>query len=230
MQHSFGIATEIGAGHGDNVGFAPVHELMDMITQLVVRVGGDVVELVHGDETVVEGFHSETVQRKTEGGVGADERLVSALQETFDRSYLTTIVRSRRVAEVPLGLDLPVRPEAELAERLVVEAGPDGPFRHHDDSLFELLVGQFVQCDEHERAAFAGCRGRFDEQVLLAALLVSALLHWAHSESIGASGTAILRVVDGDGGNENGGVHASEATVLRAVGFLMTACRAIICV
>ena len=50
---------------------------------------------------------------------------------------LAAVVRARRVAEVPFRLDRPVRPEAELAQRLVIEARADRLLRHDDDRLLE---------------------------------------------------------------------------------------------
>src|SRR6266542_2827784 len=68
------------------------------------------------------------------------------------------LIRAGRVAQVPFGLDPPVRPEAELAKRLVVEARANGFLRHDDNRLFESLVSERVEGDKHERAAFAGRR------------------------------------------------------------------------
>jgi hypothetical protein len=56
--------------------------------------------------------------------VGADQHLVVAFEERAQRLDLAAVVVARRVAQVPLGLDLPVGPEAVLRQRLVVEAGP----------------------------------------------------------------------------------------------------------
>ncbi len=44
-----------------------------------IGIGGDVMELVHSNQAVIEGFHSKLLHRKTEGGMGADQCLVSAL-------------------------------------------------------------------------------------------------------------------------------------------------------
>src|SRR3546814_5232913 len=86
-------------------------------------------------------------------------------------SALLAAVLSRRVAEVPFGGDGPIRPKAVFAQWLVGEARADALFRHDDDRLPQTLVRQLVERDEHERPAFAGRRGRFDKQILLAALL-----------------------------------------------------------
>ena len=46
-------------------------------------------------------------------------------------------------------------------------------------------LAELVERDEHERAAFAGGGRGFDEEVLLAALLVGEFLHGAHAEGVG---------------------------------------------
>ncbi len=86
-----------------------------------------------------------------------------------------------------------------IGKRLVVETGADAPLRHADDSLFHPLVPQLVQCDEHQRPTLPGCRWRFDQKILLPALLVSALLHRAHPQFVWLRGGGVVRVGDGDG-------------------------------
>ena len=139
-QHGLGVAAEVGAGHRDDVRLVAGDELAEMLAELVVGVGGDVVELVHGDQPVVERLDAELVDGEAEGRVGADQHLVVALEERADRLDLAAVVRAGRVAEIPFRLDRPVGPEAELGQRLVVEARADGLLRHDDDRLLEALV------------------------------------------------------------------------------------------
>src|SRR3546814_5622040 len=113
-------------------------------------------------------------------------------------SALLAAVLSRRVAEVPFGGDGPIRPKAVFAQWLVGEARADALFRHDDDRLPQTLVRQLVERDEHERPAFAGRRGRFDKQILLAALLVGAFLHGAHPKGVGLGRCATLCGGNGD--------------------------------
>ena len=188
-QHRFRVAAKIGAGHRDEMHLVARDELAEVQAQLVVGARGNVVELVHRDQPVVERLHAEPVDREAEGGVGADEHLVLALEERADRLHLAAIL-ARRVAQVPARRDAPVRPEAMAAERLVVEAGADALLRHDDDRLLAPLVGELVERDEHQRAALARRGRRLDEEVLLAALFVGLLLHGAHAERVGFRGAA----------------------------------------
>ena len=169
-------------------------ELAEVHAKLVVGVGGNVVKLVHRDQSVVEGLDPEPVHREPEGGMRADEHLVRALQEGFDRVDLAAVVGAGGVAEVPSRLDAPVRPEAEVAQRLVVKAGPDCLLRHDDDCLSEPLIVELVEGDEHERPALARGRRRLDKKVLFAPLLIGALLHRPHAEGIGLGRAAVARV------------------------------------
>src|SRR3546814_14614603 len=73
---------------------------------------------------------------------------------------------------VPLRSHGPVGEEAELAQRLAAEARTDRTLGHANDGLPDVLVGQLVEGDEHQRARFARGRRGLDQQVLLAALLI----------------------------------------------------------
>ncbi|MNZ82537.1 hypothetical protein D3C78_1012360 [compost metagenome] len=54
-QHGLAVPTEVGAGHGNQVHLVAVDERAQLAAQFVVRVGGNVMELVDGNQTVVEG-------------------------------------------------------------------------------------------------------------------------------------------------------------------------------
>src|SRR5690606_13561701 len=92
-------------------------------------------------------------------------------------------------------------PEAVFRQRFVVEAGPDGLFRHHDNRLLDALIFKLIQCHEHQRATLARCRRRFDQKILLAAFFKGAFLHRSHTQSIGLGRDAIAGIADGNGGN-----------------------------
>ena len=112
------------------------------------------VELVNRDQSIIERLDAEPVDREAEGGVSADEHLVVALEEGAHRLHLAAVLPGG-VAQIPARRDAPVRPEAVAAQRLVIEAGADALLGHHDDRLFQPLVGELVERDEHERPALA---------------------------------------------------------------------------
>ena len=197
-QHGLGVAPEVGARHRHDVGLVPCHELADVHSEPVVRIGGGVMELVHRDEPVVEGPHPALVHGKSEGRVRADEYPVVATQERLQRLDLAA-VRSGRAAKVPLRPDGPVGPEAEAAERHVREARADGFLGDDDDRLAHALVRELVERDEHERPALPRGRRRFDQKILLPPFLPGPLLHRAHPELIGPDGASRLGVAYGDG-------------------------------
>ena len=200
-QHRLGVAPEIGPGHRDDMHAVARDKIAQMDAELVVGIGRDVVELIHRDQSVIERRDPEFVDGEAEGRMGADQHLVVAFQENPERIDLAAVVVARCVAQVPFWLDVPVGPEAMLAERFVMEAGADGLFRHDDDGLLDALILQLVERDEHQRAALArGGRG-LDQKILLAALFEGALLHRPHAELVGLGRAAIAGIGNRNGGN-----------------------------
>lgn len=141
------------------------------------------VELIHGDQPIIEGLDPEAVHGETERGVGTDQNPVNALQEAAYSIDLSAVA-PWSVAQVPLWFDDPVSPEPVFRQRLIVEAGTDGPLRHRDDRLAQPLVLQLVESDEHQSPAFPRSGRRLDQQVLFAPFLESPLLHRAHAEFV----------------------------------------------
>ena len=142
------------------------------------------------------------IDRKAEGRVGADQHLVVAFEEPPHRLDLAAVVAARRVAQVPLRFDVPVGPEAELASAAHRRSSRRWTFS--GTTMIACLspwLCQLVERDEHQRPALARGRRRLDEQVLLAALLIGALLHRPHAQRIGLGGCAVVGVRDGDGRN-----------------------------
>src|ERR1017187_4266185 len=90
------------------------NELAQVRAQLVVRVHGNVVELVHGNQSVVELLHAELIDGEAERRMSANENLVVAFQKCADGVHLAAIVATRGVAEIPSWLYAPVGPKAEL--------------------------------------------------------------------------------------------------------------------
>lgn len=143
------------------------------------------MELIHGDQPIIERLHPELVHGEAEGGMGADQHLVVASQERLDRIDLAAALRAGRVAQVPFRLHLPIRPKTEPGQQLVVEARADGFLRHDDDRLSEPLIMELVEGDEHQGTALSRGGRRLDEKVLFAPFLVGPLLHRPHAKRVG---------------------------------------------
>ncbi len=181
------------------------------------------MKLVDGDQPVVKSRDAHLFHRKAEGGMCADQHLVAAGQELTHRSHLglgrTGLVTTWRVAQVPLRRHLPVPVEAEACQGFVGKAATDGPFGHHHDGLLQALVVQLVQRNEHQRTGLARSRWRLDQQVLLTALGVGALLHGTHAQLVGLAGCA--GACGGDGHRGHGvGVGRVAGVVAHDVFFL----------
>ncbi len=97
-EHSLCVATEVGAGHRNDVRTAPGDELTQVRTELVVGVRRNVVELVHGDKPVVELLHAVGIDREAKSRMGADQHLVLAVEKRAQRLHLAAVVGARRVA------------------------------------------------------------------------------------------------------------------------------------
>src|SRR5690606_36236360 len=108
----------------------------------VVWVGRYMVKLVHRNQPIIEGGNAKLIDRKAEGGVSTHQNLIVAVEEGAQRFDLAAVVRTRRIAQVPFWLYLPVGPKAVLRQRFVVKARADRLFRHHDNGLLHPLVMQ----------------------------------------------------------------------------------------
>ena len=89
--------------------------------------------------------------------MGADQKSVIAFQE-FAYGMNGAFIVFRRIAEVPLWFDFPIRLETLFSQPGIVETGADSPFRHDDNRLPETLMPHLVQRDEHQGTTFAGGR------------------------------------------------------------------------
>src|SRR5262249_36568900 len=135
------------------MGLAVRNQLTHLRAEDVTFVHTDMVEFVDSDQPIVESFDAELLEGEAESRMRADHRSVAILKKFLDRAdvgwvYART-VRARRIAEIPLRLDSPVGPEPEFTQRLIGKGTADRAFRHNDDRLFETLVPQLVECDEH---------------------------------------------------------------------------------
>ncbi len=207
-QHGDGVAPEITAGHGHDMRLVAPDQLGELRAQAVAGVGGDMVEFVDGDERGVESFNPQLVKGKAESRMCTNQHPGIAGQKFADSLDLglghLRVIGAGRVAQVPLRCDFPVGPKAMLAQRLAVETGADRAFRHADDGLLNALVGQLVQRDEHQRARLARGRGRLDQQILLATLVIGPRLHRAHPQLVRLGSRASPGGAEGDGGDDVG--------------------------
>ena len=76
-KHGLGVTAEVRAGHRHDVRLVACHELPDVVSELVVGIGRDVVKLVDCDQPIVEGVRPESAQsRSGRVGVCAYEHLI----------------------------------------------------------------------------------------------------------------------------------------------------------
>ena len=157
----------------------------EMQAEFVVGISGDVVELVHRDQTIVERLHPEPVDGEAEGGVSADQNLVGAVQERADRIDLAAVVRAGRVAKIPSRLYMPVRPEAELGQRSSWKLAPIVFSGTTMIACFSPWLACLSSAMNISARLLPEAGGDLMSKILLAAFLVGALLHRPHAEGVG---------------------------------------------
>ena len=131
--------------------------------------------------------------------MGTNQYLIAAFEEGADRFDLAAIC-SGGIAQVPFGSHLPVGPETKVAQWLIAKTRADGFLWHDDNGLFDALIVQLVQRDEHQRPALSRRGRRFDQQILLTPFIICALLHLAHAHLVGLGRCTVLRIGNGNGG------------------------------
>src|SRR5581483_1136234 len=80
-EHGFRVAPKVRAGHGDYMHTVAGDELPEVSAELVVGVGGNVMELVHSNQPAVELLDAELINGEAEGCVGADQHPVGAIKK-----------------------------------------------------------------------------------------------------------------------------------------------------
>uniref|UniRef100_E6QHA4 Uncharacterized protein n=1 Tax=mine drainage metagenome TaxID=410659 RepID=E6QHA4_9ZZZZ len=122
----------------------PRDELAEMQAKLVLWARGDMVELVDRDQTAVEGFDAEAIDREAERRVRTDKHAIVTGEKRTDGVDLPTVLIAGRVAEVPFRHYGPVGKEPEPRQWFVVEARADGFLGHYDDGLLDTLIRELV--------------------------------------------------------------------------------------
>jgi hypothetical protein len=100
-------------------------ELAKVLAQLVVGVGGDVVELVHRDQRLSNASMPKPVHREAEGRMGADQHLVIAFKETAPTLLTLPPSSPGALQRFHFGATVQSAQKAELGQRLIGEAGAD---------------------------------------------------------------------------------------------------------
>jgi hypothetical protein len=72
-QHRLGITAEVRTGHGDDMHAVAGDELAEMNPQLVVRISRNMMELVDGNQPVIERFDAKLIDGEAEGGMGTNQ-------------------------------------------------------------------------------------------------------------------------------------------------------------
>ena len=83
-QHGFGIATEVGTGHGHHMHLVAGDQRRQMLAQTVVRVGADMVKLIDRNQPTVKRRDPELFDRVAKGCMGTDQHTVGAFQKRPD--------------------------------------------------------------------------------------------------------------------------------------------------
>ena len=169
--------------------FVARDELAELTAQAVIRIAADVMKFVNRDQPIVERLDAQIIDGEPKGRVRAHQHWVTARKEFTDRFNFGfgnfRLIDPRRIAEVPLRLDRPIRPKPVCGQLLIGEAAADRALRHDDNCLAQALVVELVEGDEHERARLPGSRRRLDQQILLTPPGIGPLLHWPHAKGVG---------------------------------------------
>ncbi|MDI1254130.1 MAG: hypothetical protein PSV05_13385 [Thermomonas sp.] len=87
------------------------------------------VELIDCNQAIIECCDAVFLDCEAERGVRADQDLVFTFQEATNGPHFALVdfdlIIARCIAQVPLRLNLPVRPESVLGQFFVGEAAPD---------------------------------------------------------------------------------------------------------
>ncbi len=80
-QHRLAVAAKVGAGHGHQMRLVARDEGAQLLAQHIARVAGNVMELVDGNQALVERCYAQRFHREAESRMGAHQRPVGAGQK-----------------------------------------------------------------------------------------------------------------------------------------------------
>src|ERR1019366_9557222 len=146
-QYRLGVPAEVGAGHRHDVHAVAGDELAEILAQFVFRVCGRMMKLVYGDQPIVERFNPKLFDGEPKGRMSADQYLGIARETVAECVNLAAVITARSVTKVPFRLDVPVGPEAEFGEWLIVEARANRSLWYDYDGLLEPLILELVERD-----------------------------------------------------------------------------------
>src|SRR5690625_2443435 len=75
-KHRFRITPKVRTRHGHDMHLVTANQLTQVGTQLVVRVGGYVVKLIHRNQPIIESSNAKLFDSKTEGGMGTHQNFI----------------------------------------------------------------------------------------------------------------------------------------------------------
>ena len=160
-QHRNTIATKVTARHGHDMPCGVVHHASHHIAKVRVGISRGMVELINGQQCVVEVLIRDFLHAVAQRGVGTHQDLRALLMEEFDEAPLLVLL-VLHVRQVEVGCHLPVSEEALWHQPCVLKRASNALFRHGHHHTFQSLVHQLVQGDEHQRTALARCWRSFD--------------------------------------------------------------------
>ena len=112
------------------------------------------VELVDGQQHMIERIVVQFLHAVTQSGVGTDQYLRPVvLEELQEASFLVLLVL--HVCQVEVGRHDPIRKEAAIHQIGILKRPSDTLLRHSHHYLLDTLTGQFVQRDIHQCPALA---------------------------------------------------------------------------
>ncbi|BDT16063.1 hypothetical protein N39L_57860 [Limnospira platensis NIES-39] len=173
------------------MGFVASHQLADMVSQLVVRVRGNMVKLINRNQAIVSAFLRQIYPPQSRRWHGCKLRLDHrASRKVFTASTLPPSLPSG-LQRFHRGSTCQSAQKPNLVRGSSWKLAPIAFSPGNDDRLFQVLVFQLIEGDKHQRPTFPRGGGRFNQQILFPPFLVGDLLIMAHQGGVGAGRSAI---------------------------------------